>query len=151
MADFDGVWAIVKVGGGQYIGRLHSSNANHEEVTRDDVLQEIKDEGVVFMCPAFEYNMLMNQTPKGLQRMPLAVPVSVCMDDVGVWLWPTSIVFFADMKEKDVFSHKSVVEAAEKDILKSRAAASGLSLGGPMPPMPAMSGGFRGPGPGKFG
>lgn len=114
------LWAIVKVAGGQYIGKL--------DLAKRYIIREVKDTGCIFMKPAYEYNMLMNQTPQGLQRMPLAVPVSVCLEDVGVWLWPSSILFFDEMSEKDLASHKSVVEAALKDIQRSRAANAGLSL-----------------------
>lgn len=157
MAEFDGIWAVVKVAGGQYIGQLHVPNNEiqttntvmtvREPTDLQDVLKGIDSSGRVFMKPAFEFSMLMKPTPEGIQRSPLTVPINVCMAEVGVWLWPSSISFFGDMKEQDQKSHKSLVEAGLKDIMVSRAAASGLHLGGDMP---AGDGG-RFDGGGRFG
>lgn len=138
MAEFKGLWAIVKVAGGQYIGALHGLESAATGGGKHAVLNQIDKESRVFMKPAYEFNMLMNQTPEGIKRMPLAVPIGVCMSEVGTYLWPSQITFFDDMEEEDRNQHKKVVEAALVDITKSRAVAAGIEL----PP---------GPGPGRFG
>ena len=122
-----GIWAVVKVAGGQYIGALPECN------NELDVLNQVDERGRIFMKPAFEFSMMMRPTPEGIQRQPLTVPINVCMDEVGVWLWPSSISFFDDMSEQDQKSHKSLIEAALKDIVVSKAAAAGLDLSGKMP------------------
>ena len=137
MSEFDGIWAVVKVAGGQYLGALQvegngivrtDTSIISTVLSARDARKEVKENGCIFMKPCFEFTMLMKPTPEGIQRQPLPVPVNVCMEEVGVWLWPASIVFFEDMTENDQRSHKSLVEAALKDIMVSRAAAAGLTL-----------------------
>ena len=130
MEKSDSVWAVVKVAGGQYIGCFNK----HNSVT--SALKQVDEGGRIFMKPAFEFQMMMKPTHNGIQRQPLTVPVNVCMGEVGVWLWPTSISFFDDMDDVDKKSHHSLMEAALKDIMVSRAAASGIDLTGKMPNNP---------------
>ena len=130
MEEFNGIWAVVKVAGGQYIGKIRVPVKGVEalitEATTQDVLHEIDESGRIFMKPAYEFTMMMHQTQAGVSRVPMGVPVSLCLRDVGTYLWPTNITFFKDMEKEDSDAHKKVVEETRKSITASRTQAAGL-------------------------
>jgi hypothetical protein len=122
------LWAIVKVAGGQYIGRLQPPL--QMGTFEDNVINTVQKTGCIFMKPALEFNMLMQQTREGVSRAPLTVGVGACLREMGAYLWPSSIAFFSHMDKRDLEEHKKIVAAAMQAIMEARAAEAGLVFPG---------------------
>lgn len=136
--NFD-LWAVVISPGGKYLGVVGDKQA---------ALEAWKEHGHFYMREAYEFicmNM-MQQTPRGpaISREIRALPLGSNRDVFPVYVKPTDIWFFADMKEADKKTYKDLVEGARAMQRSQKMTDAGLVGAQSLDGLPNIPRGFKG-------
>jgi len=135
-----GVWAVVHSVGRKYIGLTKQWSGDTEVVC--EALQQGE---AVFLDPAFELHtaIIPIQTPNGpaLNHVVQVIPVDGATGAAKLWVLPTAIHMFSDMRPDDRARHKKLVMQFLSQIEVARKASdAGIVMAKRMP-----GEGIRGP------
>jgi hypothetical protein len=136
--EFTGVWAVITTEGKSYIGKVvatqvgSKANGFHkegEEVDQDAVL----DADRVTLNPAYDFFSPLRpvQGPNGqmgFSREPIVTPFEFALENMPVYVRPSVVTFFDDMKDGDRRTYENFVTGAEQQRTAARAQRSGLTL-----------------------
>lgn len=148
----EGLWAVVYAAGGRYLGCVCTTSKPEGGVDawQKSYLQEdINKKNFIKLMPSYDLTVQVIPIPlgggkMGFQREVSAGPVGLTLEEAPLYVLPTAIQFFADMKPADRNRYKALVDSARELCLKARVAQAGIQTVDNVSGMPP--GGLKGNG-----
>lgn len=122
-----GTWAVVVAGSNKWIGRFNDK--------RYDVVQSWARGNLLTLDNALDFiSMTLPMRNRdgslaGIGRDPVVMPLDFTTHPMRLLVKADAIYFFEDMQKEDQETYKQFVEAANDQMVKSRASRAGLLLG----------------------
>ena len=146
-----GVWAVVHAGAKRYIGRIGAEGSAEDADAHEMVFEVLREGSFLEISDALELASitLPVRTPQGtaISHSVQVVPVDAALGGTRLYVRPSAVHLFEDMKPKDQERHKNLVEQFVEQLRESEkvsnAADAGILLAGQMPNMGGGRGGFR--------
>lgn len=129
-------WVVVKTIGGGYLGKVKGFDGLEctPEEFRKNVYSCISSNGWLELFPCFDFMSPLrpvqdrNSGAVSLVRDPIVTAVDFCTEFVPVSVYPSAIVFLADMSNEDKKTYEAFIVQTSKRMTQARLGAAGLVL-----------------------
>jgi hypothetical protein len=139
-------WAVVASPAGLYLGELGCAPPNTDVAVdggafvllepvapttvqnRMSIRWHVARGELVALYPVFAFSAQLVQTPQGVKRAVMVLPIDLCAHAVPVYVQASAIYFCAEMDAGDQKTYRALVQQGYDALAQTRADRAGIAL-----------------------